>query len=590
MFVSRRGPVPLIRRHFPLILHFHRRCTTQATEWVVSELKKSGVWAPQKQGKAKRRSAKANNGDKQRVNVISESLCRDITDYVGPSLARHRGCDIIDINPGAGIWSKRLAELLQPRTHIMMEPDALYRPILEKSMGELPTQTRPVLLDSSGLVWDNLREVLNGPFLAQQSQTTSGDAPVRNDTLLVTGNLAFHPPRRFKSFPSVAILVLFQLLSSIRAASLFQRYGLVRMLLWVHPDDKRRILPRAVQARHRMAVDGELSADWITEVAGPTEDGSRGLWARAHELDVASGKLALERMKEAGIKMPTCREPDYVEEAREATVLQTHGPLIKRPFMTELRDLEAAYEAGDVSPGSEDMRRLRALRSRVNRDSNREAKTMGLLSKRSALVSAHKARAALTAEVMRDELEWNDEIGSLNNVQRGETLLMRDNMHVLFQPSPVLHWDRRQYEPMAVKKSDFFPEESLSLLDIQPKAMHPLIRRASQVDRSGDVFELITAQMLQFAAEPVSRALETVWPGAAEGVLPRCPSLRDPAQGGSPIAGEYGELTVRTLNEVQWLEILEAWMKWDFRPAFAELVGRVGDGGASDDGATVGAP
>ncbi len=48
-----------------------------------------------------------------------------------PSLERHVGCDLIDIYPGAGLWSRKLHEALQPRSHILMEPDKIYKPFLE---------------------------------------------------------------------------------------------------------------------------------------------------------------------------------------------------------------------------------------------------------------------------------------------------------------------------------------------------------------------------------------------------------------------------------------------------------------------------
>lgn len=42
--------------------------------------------------------------------------------YYGKSLDIHKGCDILDINPGAGLWSQKLHAYLQPRSHVLMEP------------------------------------------------------------------------------------------------------------------------------------------------------------------------------------------------------------------------------------------------------------------------------------------------------------------------------------------------------------------------------------------------------------------------------------------------------------------------------------
>ncbi|CCF42326.1 hypothetical protein CH063_12358 [Colletotrichum higginsianum] len=76
--------------------------------------------------------------------------------------------------------------------------------------------------------------------------------------------------------------------------------------------------------------------------------------------------------------------------------------------------------------------------------------------------------------------------------------------------------------------------------------------------------------------DPVSKAVARIWPGAVEWILPRCPSLRDPKGGGMPGEG-HSELTVRLLNERQWMELLEAFMSWPFRPSYEELIGRIAE-------------
>jgi transcription factor 1 len=50
----------------------------------------------------------------------------------------------------------------------------------------------------------------------------------------------------------------------------------------------------------------------------------------------------------------------------------------------------------------------------------------------------------------------------------------------------------------------------------------------------------------------------------------QCPSLVDPRRGGIP-PGLPG-LASRGLSEAQLIELTEAWMRWPFRPTYAELV------------------
>ena len=41
----------------------------------------------------------------------TNTLVDDLLQRLGPSLACHRSCDIIDINPGAGVWSAKVHDM-----------------------------------------------------------------------------------------------------------------------------------------------------------------------------------------------------------------------------------------------------------------------------------------------------------------------------------------------------------------------------------------------------------------------------------------------------------------------------------------------
>ncbi|CAK7199811.1 hypothetical protein SEUCBS139899_002497 [Sporothrix eucalyptigena] len=564
-------------------------------------------------------------GDKHRVNIVSEPLCDDILGYMGKSLAdRHAGCDLLDIYPGAGLWSRKLHDLLQPRQHILLEPDKqLYQPFLQ------PLLDRPnvSLVPKSGIIWRDLSQVLD-TMLPYQTERPRGidHTPVRNDTLLVTANIAFFPKRRFNIFDSVAQLVLYQFINSIRASSLFHRYGLVRMLLWVEASDRHPLLARSCQRRKRLAIDGELATEWITEIAGP--DDFSQWYIRADNLDRASCRQTLLRMKEAGIVIPEGREPksvrtELVPAAPAAPPLAPPKPkkrgrkpknpppepepepadflampsMFQRPYMVELSELKAKAAAGKIGPNGPkeaDYKHMLKLQYRFNQETRLNAGIHELLQARDRL-AADKAAVLERSDSDRSgdskdgersedtkikdklttrEAKWNADVDSLTVNSRKQFLLSRDNLHLFQQDPPVLAWDRRALEPLVAQDSEFFPNAPCALLDIQPKAMHPLLR-TGRPDQSGDMFELILRGMIAMGAEPVSKAIESVWPGAADGVLPHCPSLTDPLKGGYTVGGAYGEMTVRTLNETQWTEILDAWMQWPFRPTLPQLVARI---------------
>ena len=508
---------------------------------------------------------------------------------MGRSLERHAGCDLITIYPGAGVWSRALHDVLQPRSHILMEPDAdFYKPFLQ------PLLDRPgtTMVPNSGIIWSELNEVLTPTHLPHQVERTADEPPVRNDTLLVTANLAFFPKKKFRNFSSVANLVLYQLISSIRASSLFQKYGLVRMLIWVGDDEKPGLLPRSVQRRRRLAIESELATDWITEVCGADQldasatTGKAGWYFRDRQIELESCRNIMDKMTERGIHIPAGRETKLVRELlaldKDKQELGAAGSLVAvmdRPYRAELEVLEADFSRGAFTTSSDKYERLKRLRYRSHWDAARGNKILDLLREQDAIVDMMEGGASVDQEAVRArEKDWNDRVQSLNKHLRLEFLLGRDNLHVFRQNPPVLSWDRRELEPLTIKADEFYPNIPLCLLDIQPKAMHPLMRDIGpQSNHGGDTFELILGSLAQNSTFPMAKALETVWPGAAEGVIPHCPSLLDRSQGGTPLGG-WGQVSPRVLNERQLSEVLEAWVgKWLFKPTFSELVGRVAE-------------
>lgn len=663
---------------------------------LAKQLRATGVWTYGRWAKTVAASRPV-QGDKSRVNIVSEKLTDDLISYLGPNFVdRHKGCDIVDINPGAGLWSSKLHEALQPRSHILMEPDAnLYENFL-KDLLDKPNVT---LVPLSGIIWRNLTGILNKKYLPHQVEILTPDdvdkdnsegkehpsvwdtTPLpRNDTLLVTANLAFFPKRRFGMFDSISQLVLYQFINSIRATSLFHKYGLVRMLVWVEGADRHALVARSLQRRRRLALEGEMATHTITELAGRDTNNS-GWYMRDHRLDLESCRRVLRKMESEGIEIPEGRETKIVQEVREILAKKkkidfSGGPKFSRPYLKELEELEQEAKGWAISDdkssqekgknnkaakeveepeeedevdredgedeeieeyGEEDedgepkktyetkgamLRRLKQLQYRRKRDQSTWDTIDSLMDERDRMAKLHRPNMPPRAKAALQNREdnWNAIISEMNDQDRADFLLYRDNLHVFRQASsspsevrikgvtgkntaeqrlkpppgsavceddpsldprqPLLSWDRRDREPLVVEDSEFYPNTECVLMDIQPKSMHRSLRAMGHgTSRAGDHSELIIKSMMSCGAESVSSAIEAVWPGAAAGVLPNCPSLYDVRRGGCPVGGKYGELTARSLNERQWIEILEAWMAWPFRPTLGQLVQRISEEG-----------
>jgi len=73
--------------------------------------------------------------------------------------------------------------------------------------------------------------------------------------------------------------------------------------------------------------------------------------------------------------------------------------------------------------------------------------------------------------------------------------------------------------------------------------------------------------------QTVGKGLSELAPGAADWIIPRCPSLTDVDRGGCI---DVDLLLVKTLNQTMLKEITEAFMGWPFRPTKSEMMVRLG--------------
>ncbi|KAH7028849.1 uncharacterized protein B0I36DRAFT_244426 [Microdochium trichocladiopsis] len=560
---------------------------------MAKQLLATGIYKPRKrpgsvpakedEAPKKPRSRKAPSADKTRVNITAEDLCDDIIRYVGSDLERHRGCDIIDLYPGTGVWSSKLNEFLKPRTHILMEPDdKFYEPFLKPLLDKEGT----ILVPKSGILWKDLNQVLTPEYLPHQEVREGEDLLKRNDTLLVTANLAFHPKKKYNRFDSVAKLVFHQFIDSIRTSSLFQKYGQVRMLIWARVDDTQGLLPRHVQKRKKLAITTELYCEWVREVCSLYAP-DPSWYGRDYNLDTYMTVNVIKKMEEAGMTLPAKREPKMFSEIKkeladgvEVDAPGTAVPIYRRTFTHALESLESLEASDKIKKDSPEYNTLANHRYRQSSEEKKQDQALQLsqaldnLQKRAHGMEASGTYTTEAAQKLADE--WDAKLRDCFRSLLVEFPPYRSNMHLVRQDPPVLHWDRKVYEPIAVRESDFFPRVECNLLDIQPKPVHPLIRQAGpNSNRGGDVMEHIMSYMLLSGSQPIDRVLNSMWPGAAEYILPRWTSVRDPAQGGVPhIPHKLAALTPRLLNARQWEQLLELWMEWPFRPDFPELISR----------------
>lgn len=583
---------------------------------LAEQLEETGIWTDRPTGRkgtkqeTKQRRVK---GDKGRINIVNEEVVSDILDYIGPTLKRHEGCDLVSVFPGAGLWAQALHDAVKPRSHLLLEPDdELYKPFLQPLMDQPGVR----LVPASGIVWSELSKVLSPEYLPNQVEIDRTKPPPRNDTLLVTMNLSLWPKRRFALFESISRLVLFQLTQSMRVSGLFQKYGQVRMLIWIPDDEKHLALPRLINHRGRTAIEGELCAEYIAEVCGKDqsatmqgrraadnskeakaargENNASGLnMKRPGQFAMESVRRAMQRMKKAGLVMPPGYETFDMKRFKELGL-----PVGKPVPLTKMLDVVESFTQKEIQylQGRNDLnkdeqlrlRRLVAYDYRLLHSSNLAMEFCEIydemvdLYKKASRLKTEKGRLAKHAKIKELAEQWAQDFEKLAAYIQYEIVTHRDNFHLFRQgllQEPVLSWDRRPYEPMALEDTDFFPNVPCALLDIQPKAPNPLLRATGPgTNNAGDYFDLLVTGVFTQRNGSLPSRLDNLFPGLGEGILPQCPSLQDPAKGGlpMPLDGPAG-LSPRILNQTQIMEILENLVKWPFRPTLEELLGRTGD-------------
>lgn len=537
---------------------------------IAAELAKAGPWG-KRPGRRKNRDGRpVVRPDNHRVHVTSQKLVDDIVEYMGDSLLRHKGCDIIDIFPGAGVWSKKLNEVLQPRSHILMEPEAevLYKPFLEPMLDRPGVQLVPY----SGVMWDQLGKVLSPEYLPHQVPRPHVPPSVpleRNDTLLVTANLSFYPKKIFQFQDNMAQMVVYQLIQAIRTSTLFYKYGLVRMLIWTHADEVGGKLPRCIQNRRRATLEMELNTEYMHEIAGGDFESQFRVLMRSHSLDLEGGREVIARMRDQGIRVPQGRETELYRKLHSDPAEAEAGPVFQQPLFIEALELHKKYLQGLIPDGSDEFKLYRRRINYYNARRRNYDQLHSYATRLEALEAMYKAGEHDEATRLFGFLA--QEIDDLPEGLRADFILLRDNVRAF--KNRVLYWDRRQFEPLQVQPLEFFPNAQCSLMDIQPKSPHRLLREVGKrSSRSGDYWDLLLRRMYSNPNNTVTAALNQVYAGAADGILPECSLLYDPAAGGSPFPG-WGECTVRSLSEEQYLEILEKWVEWPFKPTFYRFLG-----------------
>ena len=540
------------------------------------------------------------------MKLIDLQLLDDVLSYIGPSLEKHKGCDILDLNPGAGLWSQKLHDFLRPRRHILLEPElSKFKHFLDPLV-EQPN-SKYQLLERNPCDFPVFSELIDDGYLPDQKRVTPGapKAQEPNNTLLVTGQIIWDPKMPGVGFDSMAKQVLLHYANAAWTNQLCHALGPVRMLLWIARDDLKNMVPRTQATNAKTSFWLQMTSH-ITEVVSPGVEvrSNNASGSREHRYRLESLALALKRGEENGMKLPAHRREDAHDFAEEI-LERTQGTAIMAA--KECSDyLKEQFNNGKNVNGFLPQQILESWQfdKDVNYDTLPKRKTAGVhrehspkdpkaravwntMTIRRANVNANdKMRVARDrivdlgdnifqlecailgykdgtkkkAEALMKLDEWqkqfDEEYQKVDKNFRTAILTDLDDRWTIRSPVERLLWDTRPFEPLIMEPSEMWPAKGVSLVDVTPRPIPE--------GEAGELFEWVkdfTFGLMFEPQTPLPHALEKMQPGASE-IIENVPILRDAQKGGRL---NMDNMRVRMLTPEMVVELTKAYKEWPFR-------------------------
>ncbi|KAL8721419.1 MAG: hypothetical protein Q9225_001894 [Loekoesia sp. 1 TL-2023] len=514
---------------------------------------------------------------------------------LAPSLRTYEGCTIIDVNPGIGLWSSKLHDIVRPKKHFLAEPPSSpFLPHLEPLANQ--QNSRYHLLDwQDEDVWEPGRYVAEG--LLPAFDTSKAREP--EQPILILANTAIPTPRSTERVRAKSYMKFLDWGNDVMLGSGFHAGGgPIRMLMWCPEKEVTPALPRTIRSRSKLSLFLEMTSH--VEAIVSADVGTQKIRDRGVEL--MSGQQVARRMQSSGITIPDGRHTDLYEQVQEELVLSaatekgSRAPNTEvriRGWHRELQNLQQRFEAGEflkaegMSPGEAIKKRPKGTKltpeyarlvdlERELKHIQKRTKVIDELLQEQAEIDALDLRAydsnleasqqaAAQTELQERKKKLQERVESTPGQHiREEFQYFKHERKAYSQNPPLLIWDRRTAEPLKSYDEEFYPEKGLCLLDIKPK--QPLQYRMTAAQ--GTIFSLLMTALYRCPAHNLS-VLDQIAPGAFEALTPKIPALTDPSRGGER---DLRDLPIDRLTPEMAYGLTVAWQDWPFKPDLADLL------------------
>ncbi|ETN46619.1 uncharacterized protein HMPREF1541_00805 [Cyphellophora europaea CBS 101466] len=532
-----------------------------------------------------------------RTQIVNPRLCQDILQRLAPSLERHKGCTLLDINPGVCQWSEHLHDIVQPRRHILAEPKRetfapFINPLLEK-VGSRYEWTDKGL---GSIIHDT--KFFEEENLDQKDQLTTS-----NPNILVTINLSDNVlnPKGGLTVRAHTYFInnLYASLFTLRN-DLF-RHGLFRVLAWLPDEDKHLFVPRTVEQRSKQSLQLDTTCS-VTEVASlsSTAEDENPRHQRIYDLSIEDLRTVRKKDRAAGIFVPS-HHPDTdplppavhlhpsVESYKSIDHLERHAYQDELMSLDDQvkREFPEVYEA--YAPGWLSVDK-RIPRSHSNEPLIKQWKLLYVRAR--TLHKTYLLKTSIAKEQRDIEAQWRaaqeggDEEALKGLKHRAEKNLAAVKKQKATNQQWVrkaiddyraydmqaFSWYRRPYNPLvtstshfARSKGDFAKQKALALVDIEPD---PNFRKTFDTDTRWRIFDYVITRLSVAWTRDVYTALQHIIPAGVDEFIEMVPSLKDPRRGGWH---DLRELRMRSLPAEIWVDIALAYHEWPFRLTEKEL-------------------
>ncbi|KAH8426811.1 uncharacterized protein LDX57_004541 [Aspergillus melleus] len=452
--------------------------------------------------------------------IVSEKLCDDILHRLSPLLLRNRPVDVLDLWPGPGLWSSKINDLLQPRRHILIEPNAVFKPVLQPLVDSRSCykllSSNPLDVDWHSLYTKHLPE--QGPSNSDRTGTLT-----KNDTLLV---LAHPPPPSSKKDHFTPARWLASFMSSCIRNTEINLYGSVRLIAVLPPADAQTILPRTTHEIKRPALLTECITLHAFEVAAAQDPGS---WITYKGWDLVSQSAArvAQRAAEQGIVTPKDREWPPYELAPECpdpgSIPCPYVPRLKTSFHTRMMEtINAEQEllakkplTKNGKPPKKSVKHGRCI-TLLNQDNRHAFIREELIQRHAKLEELTRSLSRAAADPQADSTTLRPLVNEIEAVKSAIAQQHADVHWAIIKLAPVavddrraalptgnfddasLLWDRRPFEPLAIRPEELYPREhERTMIYFEPDLNPPAMRKLNQLepaqrDEALRLFEALT--------------------------------------------------------------------------------------------------